>query len=50
MVRAATRMAILSKFQDNEAVIIDDLSLTEVEDQAGGRRAQGAEAQGHTPA
>src|SRR2546421_12186303 len=27
-VRAATRMAILSKFQDNEAVIIDDLSLT----------------------
>ncbi|HWG43824.1 MAG TPA: 50S ribosomal protein L4 [Gemmataceae bacterium] len=29
-VRAATRMAILSKFQDNEAVIIDDLNLTEV--------------------
>ena len=26
-VRAATRMAILSKFQDNEAVIIDDLKL-----------------------
>ena len=30
MVRAATRMAILSKFQDNEAIIVDDLSLTEV--------------------
>jgi len=29
-VRAATRMAILSKFQDNEALILDDLSLTEV--------------------
>jgi large subunit ribosomal protein L4 len=29
-VRAATRMAILSKFQDNEAVIVDDLSLNEV--------------------
>jgi len=29
-VRAATRMAILSKFQDNEAVILDDLALTEV--------------------
>src|SRR5689334_13378304 len=28
-VRAATRMAILSKFQDNEAVILDDLALTE---------------------
>src|SRR5947208_5790003 len=28
-VRAATRMAILSKLQDNEAVIIDDLTLTE---------------------
>src|SRR5207247_9745259 len=26
-VRAATRMAILSKLQDNEAVIIDDLSV-----------------------
>src|SRR5262249_11444819 len=26
-VRAATRMAILSKFQDNEAIIIDDLSV-----------------------
>src|SRR5207244_12456332 len=25
MVRAATRMAILSKFQDNEAVILDEL-------------------------
>ncbi len=29
-VRAATRMAILSKFQDNEALIVDDLTLGEV--------------------
>jgi len=29
-VRAATRMALLSKFQDQEAVIIDDLSLPEI--------------------
>jgi large subunit ribosomal protein L4 len=29
-VRAATRMAVLSKFQDNEAVIIDDLTLPEI--------------------
>jgi large subunit ribosomal protein L4 len=28
-VRAATRMAILSKFQDNEAIILDDLTLPE---------------------
>src|SRR5215470_7629176 len=28
-VRIATRMAILSKLQDNEAVVIDDLKLTE---------------------
>src|ERR1041384_2116375 len=28
-VRAATRMAILSKLQDNEAVILDDLTLPE---------------------
>src|SRR5262249_16169696 len=28
-VRAATRMAILSKLQDNEAIVIDDLKLTE---------------------
>jgi large subunit ribosomal protein L4 len=28
-VRAATRMAILSKFQDKEAVIVDDLALPE---------------------
>jgi len=28
-VRAATRMALLSKFQDNEAVIIDQISLPE---------------------
>ena len=30
MVRAATRMAVLSKFQDNEALIIDDLSVPEI--------------------
>jgi large subunit ribosomal protein L4 len=29
-VRAATRMAILSKFQDQEAVILDDLALPEI--------------------
>jgi large subunit ribosomal protein L4 len=29
-VRAATRMAILSKFQDNEVVVLDDLKVTEV--------------------
>ena len=29
-VRAATRMALLSKFQDQEAVVIDDLSLSEI--------------------
>src|SRR6266852_5283848 len=29
-VRAATRMAILSKFQDQEAVVIDDLKLGEI--------------------
>src|SRR5215467_8284805 len=29
-VRAATRMAILSKFLDKEAVVIDELSLTEI--------------------
>src|SRR3982751_1385096 len=28
MVRAATRMAILSKFQDNEAIIIEDLAVS----------------------
>ncbi len=28
-VRAATRMAILSKFQDQEAIILDDLAMTE---------------------
>ena len=28
-VRAATRMAILSKFQDQEAIIVDDLTLPE---------------------
>src|SRR5215813_7296777 len=30
-VRAATRMAILSKFQDEQAVIIDELNLKEVQ-------------------
>ncbi|MBY0233238.1 MAG: 50S ribosomal protein L4 [Gemmataceae bacterium] len=29
-VRAATRMALLSKFMDNEAVVIDDLSVGEI--------------------
>jgi large subunit ribosomal protein L4 len=29
-VRAATRMAILSKFQDQEAIILDDMPLTEI--------------------
>src|SRR5438045_9787954 len=29
-VRAATRMALLSKFQDQEAVVVDDLTLPEV--------------------
>jgi large subunit ribosomal protein L4 len=29
-VRAATRMAILSKFQDDEALVIDDLTVNEV--------------------
>jgi large subunit ribosomal protein L4 len=29
-VRAATRMAVLSKFQDNEAIIVDELTLAEV--------------------
>jgi large subunit ribosomal protein L4 len=29
-VRAATRMAILSKFQDQEAIIVDDMALTEI--------------------
>src|SRR3984957_3288743 len=30
MVRAATRMAILSKFQDDEAIILEDLAVTEI--------------------
>src|ERR1700686_230935 len=30
MVRAATRMALLNKFQDQEAIIVEDLSLNEV--------------------
>jgi large subunit ribosomal protein L4 len=29
-VRAATRMALLSKFQDQEAVVIEDLAFTEI--------------------
>jgi large subunit ribosomal protein L4 len=29
-VRAATRMAILSKFVDNEAIVVDDLAATEI--------------------
>jgi large subunit ribosomal protein L4 len=29
-VRAATRMAILSKFQDNEALVVDEMSLGEI--------------------
>src|SRR5438552_4734975 len=29
-VRAATRMAVLSKFQDQEAIILDELKLTEI--------------------
>jgi large subunit ribosomal protein L4 len=29
-VRAATRMAILSKFQDNEALVLDDLTVSEI--------------------
>ena len=35
MVRAATRMAILSKFQDNEAVVVDDLNLPETQSPKG---------------
>jgi large subunit ribosomal protein L4 len=30
VVRAATRMAILSKFQDNEALVVDGLALDEI--------------------
>lgn len=33
-VRAATRMALLSKFQDNEAVIVDDLAVPETKTRA----------------
>src|SRR5437016_1280175 len=29
-VRAATRMALLSKFQDQEAMVLDDLNITEI--------------------
>src|SRR5437016_6310954 len=40
-VRAATRMAILSKFQDNETVILDELSVPEIKTKqvAGGLKA-----------
>jgi len=31
MVRAATRMAILSKFQDDEALIVEDLSVEKIQ-------------------
>jgi large subunit ribosomal protein L4 len=34
MVRAATRMAILSKFQDQEALVIDDFALPDVKTKA----------------
>jgi large subunit ribosomal protein L4 len=30
VVRAATRMAILSKFADNEAIVVEDLSFSEI--------------------
>src|SRR5207244_5262674 len=33
-VRAATRMAVLSKLQDNEAVVIDEIKLGEVKTKA----------------
>src|SRR5436190_5243542 len=33
-VQSATRMAILSKLQDNETVVIDDLKLTEIKTKA----------------
>lgn len=33
-VKLATRMALLSKFQDNEAVIVDKLSLSEIKTKA----------------
>src|SRR5262245_46583341 len=29
-VRTATRMAILSKFQDNETIVLDELGVTEI--------------------
>jgi large subunit ribosomal protein L4 len=34
VVRAATRMAILSKFVDNEAIVVDDLSVNEIKTKA----------------
>jgi large subunit ribosomal protein L4 len=33
-VRAATRMALLSKFQDQQTVVVDDLGLTEIKTKA----------------
>src|SRR5271170_4874178 len=35
MVQAATRMAILSKLQDNEAVVVEDLNLPETKSPKG---------------
>ena len=40
-VRAATRMAILSKFLDKEAVVVDELALAAPEDEGNRRRPQG---------
>ena len=40
-VRAATRMAILSKFLDKEALVIDELALTAPEDEGNRRRSEG---------
>ena len=46
-VRAATRMAILSKFQDQEALVIDELEFARGQDEADGRGPQGTEAERH---
>jgi large subunit ribosomal protein L4 len=47
-VRAATRMAILSKFQDQEAVIIDDFNLTEVKTKQVAAILKALQLKGHT--
>jgi large subunit ribosomal protein L4 len=47
-VRAATRMAILSKFQDQEAVIVDDLNLTEVKTKTVATILKALQLRGHT--